>query len=177
MNKNALLATLLDRMIEYESPNDQRISHMVKVFGFARAIGLLEGLDEQTQFILETAAIVHDIGIKPSMAKYGNADGALQEAEGKVEAEKLLRQLGFEEQTTERVVFLVGHHHTYTDIDGQDYQILVEADFLVNFQEHSMNRETIRALFNKHFVTKTGKEFCTRMYALDRYLNEDYGFI
>ena len=31
-----------------------------------------------------------------------------------------------------RVEYLVGHHHTYKDIDGLDYQILVEADFLVN---------------------------------------------
>mgnify|MGYP000340972515 FL=1 len=33
---------------------------------------------------------------------------------------------------TERVAYLIGHHHTYDKIEGMDYQILVEADFLVN---------------------------------------------
>lgn len=44
--------------------------------------------------------------------------------------------LCFSPKVTERVSYLVGHHHTYDHIDGMDYQILVEADFLVNFNEN-----------------------------------------
>ena len=40
----------------------------------------------------------------------------------------MLVKLGFEDKITERVCYLVGHHHTYTNIEGMDYQILVEAD-------------------------------------------------
>jgi hypothetical protein len=41
-----------------------------------------------------------------------------------------------------RICFLIGHHHTYTKIDGPDFQILVEADFPVNIDEdkHGINR-------------------------------------
>ena len=44
-------------------------------------------------------------------------------------------RLGFAENVIERVCYLIGHHHTYTGIEGRDYQILVEADFLVNLYE------------------------------------------
>ena len=38
-------------------------------------------------------------------------------------------------RTRERICYLIGHHHTYDKIDGTDYQILVDADFLVNLYE------------------------------------------
>ena len=41
----------------------------------------------------------------------------------------------------ERVQYLIGRHHTYNDIDGIDYQILVEADFLVNMYEDSLSKK------------------------------------
>lgn len=44
--------------------------------------------------------------------------------------------LCFSPKVAERVSYLVGHHHTYDHIDGMDYQILVEVDFLVNFNEN-----------------------------------------
>ena len=31
-----------------------------------------------------------------------------------------------------RVAYLVGHHHTLRGIDGIDYQILIEADYIAN---------------------------------------------
>ena len=51
---------------------------------------------------------------------------------------------------------LIGHHHTYDQIDGIDYQILVEADFLVNLAEEQSSKETIESVKNKIFKTKTG---------------------
>ena len=40
--------------------------------------------------------------------------------------------------------------------DGIDYQILVEADFLVNLAEEQSSRETIESVKGKIFKTKTG---------------------
>ena len=57
---------------------------------------------------------------------------------------------------TDRVCYLIGHHHTYDQIDGIDYQILVEADFLVNLAEEQSSRETIESVKGKIFKTKTG---------------------
>ena len=41
----------------------------------------------------------------------------------------------------ERISWLVAHHHTYTNIDGPDHQILLEADFLVNAGESSYHAQ------------------------------------
>ena len=51
----------------------------------------------------------------------------------------------------DRVCYLVGHHHTYLDMDGMDYQILVEADFLVNLFENASTRKVIRSVDTKIF--------------------------
>ena len=152
-------------MIHYDRGDPARIQHFVKVHGFARAIGLLEGLDEETQHILEAAAIVHDIGIHPSLRKYGSSAGKYQEIEGPPEAEKLMRGIGgYSEAQIERVKFLVGHHHTYTDIDGQDYQILIEADFLVNLYEHADEFESVQSAYENIFRTATGKQMLVDLF-------------
>ena len=53
-------------------------------------------------------------------------------------------------------MYLVSHHHTYTGVYGMDYQILLEADFLVNADESAMKEDAIRAFRDKVFRTKTG---------------------
>ena len=127
-----MLHALAMKMIEYDGPCVKRIQHFMKVRGFAALIAEGEGVDEATRFTLEAAALVHDIGIKASQEKYGSSAGPLQEKEGAPLAKQMLRSLGFPQDVTARVAYLVGHHHTYSCIDGIDYQILVEADFLVN---------------------------------------------
>ena len=78
----------------------------------------------------------------------------------------LLSALDFPERVTERVAYLVGHHHTYTDIDGRDYQILVEADFLVNFFEGNSDKEKIRSTGEKIFRTAAGKAILNEMFGV-----------
>ena len=63
----------------------------------------------------------------------------------------MLKSLGFEQDVIERVSYLVGHHHTYTDIDGMDYQILVEADFLVNILEDGLAKEAALQAYQNIF--------------------------
>ena len=115
---------------------------------------------------IEAAAIVHDIGIRLCLEKYGDGNGKLQEKEGPALAEQMLSELGFEKDVIERVSFLVGHHHTYTGIDGLDYQILVEADFLVNLFEGNTDTAHIRATYDNIFRTETGKKICREMFGL-----------
>ena len=66
----------------------------------------------------------------------------------------------------DRVAYLVGHHHTYTNIDGMDYQILVEADFLVNLYEDSVPKAAAQSALDKIFKTQTGKTICKEMFVL-----------
>ena len=151
-------------MIRFYQDDPQHIQHFVKVHSFSRLIGENEGLDEKQMYILEAAALVHDIGIKIGMEKYGRSDGKMQEQEGPAAAREMLTRLGFREDVIRRVEYLVGHHHTYKDIDGMDYQILVEADFLVNYFEDSLDKEHIRKSAEKIFKTETGKEIVKEMF-------------
>ena len=117
------LNNLYRKMIEFYRGDPARIQHFVKVHSFAKLIGEEEHLEEKTLYILEAAAYVHDIGIRPAEQKYGHENGKLQEQEGPAEAEKMMKSLGFEQDVIDRVSYLVGHHHTYTNINGMDYQI------------------------------------------------------
>lgn len=136
----------------------------MKVHRFAQLIGHMEKLDAHTQFLTECAALVHDIGIRPAEEKYGVCNGKLQEQEGPSYARKMLKELKFDEADIERICYLVGHHHTYTNIDGIDYQILVEADFLVNFYEDELRQDSIQTAFDKIFRTESGKTICRISY-------------
>ena len=151
-------------MCAYNAGDARRVNHLMKVFAFAKTIGEREGLDAQTQEILEVAALTHDIGIRNSERKYGNCTGAHQQEEGPPEARALLIRLGAAEALIERVCWLIAHHHTYTNIKGLDYQILVEADFLVNAFEDEMDEDAIRTVREKLFRTKTGRELLQTLY-------------
>ena len=160
------LEKLFLAMIDYEKEVPSRIQHLTKVHSFARLIGLAEGIDEETQYILEATAYAHDIGIKPSYEKYGHCKGPFQEKEGVEPAKKMLAELGFEEKVIDRVCWLIAHHHTYTDVEGMDYQILLEADFLVNLFEDNEDKDAIRAAYDKIFRTETGKHICKTMFGI-----------
>lgn len=159
------LAELMAEMVELYHGDPRRIHHFVKVHNFAATIGSLEGLEPETQFILETAAIVHDIGIHESEKKYGNCNGKNQEKEGPILAKSLLEKVdGFSDAQIDRVCFLVGHHHTYNGVDGADYQILLEADFLVNAYEDELDKDARDAFVSKIFKTQTGKRLIGDMF-------------
>lgn len=163
-------AKLIEAMTHYDKGDTARIQHFIKVHNLAAVIGTLEGLDDETQFILETAAILHDIGIHKSEEKYGASTGKYQELEGPDEADKLMRYMGsYAEDQIQRVKYLIAHHHTYDDITGLDYQILVEADFLVNLFEHKSKYDAIMAAQKNIFRTATGIRLLNDMFE-QRYL-------
>ena len=153
-------------MIRLYSGDSMRIQHFCKVHSYAKLIGELEQIDADRLFILETAALTHDIGIHFCEEKYGSSNGKLQEKEGPAIAKKLLAKLHFDEKVSERVQYLIAHHHTYDAIDGIDYQILVEADFLVNILEDKLSDDAAKNAYRNIFKTKSGKRICREMFAL-----------
>lgn len=163
---NTTVTKTISAMVEYFSGDPRRISHFLKVYAFAKAIGEAEGLPKEQQEILELAAAVHDIGIKKGEELYGSSSGKYQEMLGPAEAERLLRPLGIDEKAIERICFLVGHHHTYNMIDGLDYQILVEADFLVNAYEDGLSEQAILNVREKLFKTRTGTKMLNDAFTL-----------
>ena len=151
-------------MIAYYDGDPKRIQHFTKVHSYARLIGVGESLDDTSLFILEAAAYTHDIGIRVAEEKYGKCDGKLQEQEGPVEAHQILSELGFENYQIDRICYLIGHHHTYDNIDGMDYQILVEADFLVNLYEDEAGQAALRKAYNNVFKTESGRAIFRTMF-------------
>lgn len=160
----AILAELTARMADFNTGYPELTQHFIKVHGFARTIGLLEGLDDEMQTTLEMAALTHDIGIKPCMEQHGTCTGKMQEAEGPPHARVMLADMGVDAARIDRVCFLIGHHHTYKDIDGIDYRILLEADFLVNLFESSHDEAAQAAAYQNIFETEAGKRLFKSMY-------------
>lgn len=155
---------LIEKMMEYYAGDPKRVQHFLKVYEFAKLIGESESLDTEIMHILRTAAIVHDIGIKISEEKYGSSNGKYQEKEGPAVAEPMLLALGYDEAVIDRVLFLIAHHHTYNEIEGLDYQILVEADFLVNLFEDGSSREAAQKVQKNIFKTNTGMKYLSDLF-------------
>ena len=164
---NCNISDLMLAMIGFDRGDTRRIQHFIKVYELSRTIGRLEGLDEKTQFTLESAAIVHDIGIHRSEELYGSTAGKYQELCGPPLAKELLEGLDWPADVTDRVCFLVGHHHTYAGIDAPDWQILAEADFLVNDFEDALPLEATIHTYHKIFKTESGKKICRLMFGFD----------
>ena len=159
-----IIEEITKKMIEYSNGNLHDINHFLKVLEFARIIGKLENLSEQEMEILEISAIVHDIACPLCRKKYGNTNGKLQEKEGEILARKFLTKLQINNELIERIVFLVAHHHTFSNIDGIDWQILLEADFLVNADESNINKKAVQSAKERLFRTKTGISLLETLY-------------
>lgn len=158
---------LIIKMTEFNARDPKRIQHLIKVYEFAHVIGVKEQLEEQQLRILDMAAIMHDIGIRPSEEKYGRCDGKLQEQEGPAYAKEMLAEFSeVSEIETERICYLIAHHHTYDNVDGLDYRILLEADFLVNAMEDDLPKDAIVTFRDKVFETKTGLYLIDTMFGL-----------
>ena len=164
MNSAQIIPSMLSRMIAYFGTDTRRVNHTLKVFGFAQALS--GHLDEKSRRILLLAAILHDIGIKNAQLKYHSSAGNYQELEGPPVAREMLGAEGLPPEETERICYLIGHHHTYSAIDGTDYQILIEADFLVNIFEDGLGPDAARTIREKHFRTPGGRAVISRLYGL-----------
>ena len=152
------VAQVMEKMIAFSDGNIHDIDHFIRVWTYAKTIGELEELDSETQFILEVAAITHDIACPRCREKYGNTNGKHQEAEGAPMVKVFLADSGLDEGRIDRVAYLVGHHHTCTGIDGLDYQILVEADYIANASENGYSQENVRNFMAKIMKSKSGKK-------------------
>lgn len=158
------IGEITQKMIVYSRGNRHDMNHFMKVYALAKTIGECEGLDRDRQTILEIAAIVHDIACPLCREKYGNTNGKHQELEGPALVRDFLADSGLPRDAVDRVAWLVGHHHTLQGIDGPDYQILIEADCLVNADENQCSRERVESMLERVFRTGTGRRLLEAMY-------------
>lgn len=155
---------LILKMIDFYDGNTSDIAHFLKVYSFAETIGRLEGLDDKTQRILEYSAIVHDISCPLCRSKYGNTNGHYQEIESEPLLREFFKEFNIEEDVLERIIYIVCHHHTYTNVDGLDYQILLEADYLVNAHESEKYYKSLDEFKKNVFKTQSGKHILESMF-------------
>ena len=155
------ISEILEKMIAFSEGNIHDIDHLIRVWTYAKTIGELEGLDSETQAVLEIAAITHDIACPLCREKYGSTNGKYQEREGEPMVRIFLADTDMSAEQIDRIAWLVAHHHTFSDIDGLDYQILVEADYIANASENGYSRENVRNFMAKIMKTESGKRILT----------------
>ena len=144
-----MIAEMTEKMTDFYEGNRHDVAHFLKVWGWARTIGRLEGLDLRMQALRE---------------KYGNTAGAHQEAESEGVLRPFLEEFNLPPETEERLIRVVSHHHTYTGVDGIDWQILLEADFLVNADESEYSTEQIREFRDRVYRTESGIRLLNTLY-------------
>jgi len=159
-----MTASIIDKMVSFYETDVNRINHALKVYAFASCIARKEILTENETFIVDIAAILHDIGIKEAEKKYNSSGGHYQEIEGPAIARNLLAEENLDPETLERICYIIGNHHSYQKIDGLDFQIVVESDFLVNIYEDDISGDSIERIRLNYFKTQTGISMLERIY-------------
>lgn len=159
-----LISKIIVKMIDYSEKNCHDINHFIKVHSFAKIIADSIEISDEERLSLEIASVLHDIACPLCRDKYGNTNGKYQEREGVILVKEFLNDIDISEKIKDRVVFLVGNHHTYENVDALDYQILLEADFLVNAYESAYSKAHIKNMLVNVFKTKTGINLLKSMY-------------
>lgn len=160
------IAKLTERMVQYYGGKPGEVHHFMGVYAFSVIIAKGEAVDADTMEIIETAAVIHDIACPLCREKYGDVSGKHQEIESPALVREFLKDSGCSQDFIDRIAFLIGHHHTPEEIDGIDYQILIEADYFVNAYEMNFSRESVKAMYDKFFKTSTGRAMLKEMYGL-----------
>ena len=77
-----------------------------------------------------------------------------------------LADCGISAEQIDRIAWLVGHHHTFHDIEGMDCQILIKADFIANASENEYNWENVTNFMNKIMKTAAGNRLARAIFCL-----------
>jgi hypothetical protein len=146
----------IQSMIRFFNGDLRRISHTLKVFAYANTIAELEGCPSEVTERVLLASIFHDVGIKISEDKFGSCSIRQQEEEGPPIARAMLESLGVEEKLIDEICFIIGHHHHPESTEDQAFRILIESDFIVNFEEGDLPVSSLERTVQKHFRTRSG---------------------
>jgi predicted metal-dependent HD superfamily phosphohydrolase len=147
---------VIEEMIRFFGTDIKRIAHALKVFAYAEALTELENIARGEREITLIAAILHDVGIKIAEQAHGSCTAREQEELGPAAAGAILERLGVSAGVIDRVCFLIAHHHSPETTEDIDFRILLEADYIVNFEEGWLPLSSLSITAGKHFRTKSG---------------------
>ncbi len=122
-------------LVDFFEVDFRRISHALDVLKHAEAIAEKEQPEDLDADVLIAAALLHDVGIKPSEEALGYNDAKTQEKYGPPVAEKLLTKMDFPKHKIIKICEIVGNHHSPSRYDYTDLRILEAADRILNHQE------------------------------------------
>lgn len=156
----------IEELRKHFGTDTRRINHALQVLHYAELIMEGEGVDEASRKIITITALLHDVGIKAAEEKYNSAAGPYQEIEGPPIAETIMQQYGESDTITRRVAYIIGGHHTAAQNNGLDFQIIWEADLLVNIEEDGLanGSDKLQRIIDKNFTTLTGKNIAYGKY-------------
>jgi putative nucleotidyltransferase with HDIG domain len=153
---NRLKERISQEMKRYFAQDVKRVNHALKVAQYAEEILKIEG---GHPLVVLGAAYLHDIGIKKAEEKYGNSSAEQQEKEGPDIARDILNRLNVQRNIVEEICDIIGHHHHPRKQETLNFQILFEADWLVNLEEDGLHKDPnkLQEIIEKNFRTLTGK--------------------
>jgi len=157
------LARIRAAMEEYFGADQRRIAHALRVTEFAKRLLLHEPGDKE--LVLATA-LLHDIGIPEAERKHGSAAGNLQEIEGPPLAREILTGLSYPEPFIAEVCLIIASHHSPGEVESDNFRLLWDADWLVNFGEELTlpDDRARRKAISEIFLTPTGKKVAAEIY-------------
>ena len=151
--QQAICNKLISEMKDIFGEDQKRIEHTLAVLNYAEQIQAIEGGDP---LIVKAAAILHDIGIREAERKYGSSQGKYQQIEGPPIARKILQKYNIDTKAIEHICEIIAKHHSAKNIDTTEFQIVWDADWLVNIPVDFKDSDNPEQLINKVFKTKEG---------------------
>jgi HD superfamily phosphodiesterase len=150
-------------MKKYFGTDFKRVHHAIKVARFAEQILKMEG---GNPLVVMGAAYLHDIGIREAERKHGSSSGHDQELEGPAVAREILGRLSVQKEMVDEICDIIAHHHSPREEETLNFQILYEADWLVNMEEDgiSKDREKVEGVIGKEIRTVTGRQLAEKLY-------------
>ena len=128
-----LKGRIVKLLTDYFEDDFRRIQHAINVLHYAENI--MQKSDNHDPDVVIAAALLHDVGIKPSEKELGYNNGKTQEEYGPPLVLTLLSGIGYPLDKLQKVVDIVGNHHSPSRYDYPELAILKEADRIVNRQE------------------------------------------
>jgi DNA-directed RNA polymerase subunit RPC12/RpoP len=145
-------------MKRYFGKDFKRIGHAARVARYAEQIVKEE---KGNPAVVLCAAYLHDIGIHEAERKYQSTAPGYQRKEGPPIARDILTRLGAKEDLIDEVCDIVGHHHQPGDEESLNFQIIYDADLLVNLEDKQKKKKTekerLATTIETSMFTDTGK--------------------
>lgn len=146
------VSAIISLMIQHNSGDPEKIYHMMKLYAFARAIATEEGIGDEAIELIETAAVLCELGKSSS--------------ESAAYADMLLLDLGCDREVIGKVNELILMAESAGNIDNIQQQIISEAMFLVMAYEKRLDKETIIEALNEKFRTTCGKQYLCNIFSV-----------